>query len=892
MRAIDKPALLANYYRLSKFLATEVTKPGFPSRLAGRVKIPLPFLPAWMGGGMFVDPQSAIALPISQFFAPWEQLQQQTTQLNTRATRKLEELVANGQISQAEYSQALTTQAGPAWARALQLAKSDEDQQQFDGVDFASLIVSPHLPLQWAYNLARGTPEQIQPLPGTRQLKALTAALGIGPAGGVNIEAGLRRHFGLPLFDQWEDYRIDRELANMAGEGLTTPEQAQAAMIERSGPLFEQAQQRAGRVGGFGTITGMIFGTSAGIFPEGEQRQRLLGELIKAAHQAQDNGDPDALAKFFEAHPEYEARLALYQKPDERIKNFLVDQVWNGYNNLPELYKAEVRAQFGATFSDAFMNPDTRSYDSIPPDTLAAWARTLGRYVPQNVEGAPIDLQLSPPEVAMEAQQYYALRKQFFGDPLITALQSAYFQIPQHARATDKPMPPAVDDYYAQKDQLFPDNGKLWDLYHNLPANMFSQEAEAQFPNIGAKWDADHALPASSKERRAYWKANPDLGAYLDWADAWKAAHPESKLRAQFMAQFPQLKQQLAWQEAFYHAHPEVKAYLDLTDVSARDAFITAHPELTQYWDFRRGWLDGHPVSAPFITEKSPSRAAEGGTQKAEGQPQGPAPTEGSQILASPEMQTLVMAHLFAGVPLEGAAYRILRDEFARQGGQPGTDRRGRGNLDAWLINVVAFGGNLGQESYSYAPSAGSGPGAFWPSVTQKRAATAAAPRGNLSAQSATPAYAAPAAPPTPQSNAAPNPYATTPQAGSGVMQWADMAAQQGAQYGVPPEFILTLIRAESGGNPNAVGDAGHSVGLFQLHDRGVGTGYTVEQRQDPALQFQLMMPRIAAAYNSGVAQGLSGRNLAMWIGKEAERPAAAAVPRYGVNYDAIVGGR
>ena len=123
-------------------------------------------------------------------------------------------------------------------------------------------------------------------------------------------------------------------------------------------------------------------------------------------------------------------------------------------------------------------------------------------------------------------------------------------------------------------------------------------------------------------------------------------------------------------------------------------------------------------------------------------------------------------------------------------------------------------------------------------------------------------------------------------------MAWAEMAAQYGGEAGVPAEFILALIKAESNGNAQAVGDAGHSVGLFQLHDRGVGAGYTVEQRYDPALQFSLMMPRIAAAYNAGVAKGLSGRQLAMYVGQQAERPAASAVPRYGVAYDQLMGAR
>lgn len=39
---------------------------------------------------------------------------------------------------------------------------------------------------------------------------------------------------------------------------------------------------------------------------------------------------------------------------------------------------------------------------------------------------------------------------------------------------------------------------------------------------------------------------------------------------------------------------------------------------------------------------------------------------------------------------------------------------------------------------------------------------------------------------------------------------------------------------AESRLDPAAIGDAGRSVGLFQLHDAGAGAGMSVEQRQDP----------------------------------------------------------
>lgn len=46
---------------------------------------------------------------------------------------------------------------------------------------------------------------------------------------------------------------------------------------------------------------------------------------------------------------------------------------------------------------------------------------------------------------------------------------------------------------------------------------------------------------------------------------------------------------------------------------------------------------------------------------------------------------------------------------------------------------------------------------------------------------------------------------------------------------------------AESSLNPNAVGDAGKSVGLFQLHEAGVGHGMSVEARRDPATNARTM---------------------------------------------------
>lgn len=67
--------------------------------------------------------------------------------------------------------------------------------------------------------------------------------------------------------------------------------------------------------------------------------------------------------------------------------------------------------------------------------------------------------------------------------------------------------------------------------------------------------------------------------------------------------------------------------------------------------------------------------------------------------------------------------------------------------------------------------------------------------------------------------------------------------------HGMPAEVIagaLVNAVAESGLNPNAVGDSGASVGLFQLHERGAGKGMTVAARKDPVTNTK----RIAEEYD------------------------------------------
>jgi Transglycosylase SLT domain len=64
---------------------------------------------------------------------------------------------------------------------------------------------------------------------------------------------------------------------------------------------------------------------------------------------------------------------------------------------------------------------------------------------------------------------------------------------------------------------------------------------------------------------------------------------------------------------------------------------------------------------------------------------------------------------------------------------------------------------------------------------------------------------------------------------------------------GVAPNLAVAIAQQESGLNPNAIGDNGNSVGLFQLNDNGEGAGLTVAQREDPTTNATIALKEVAA---------------------------------------------
>ena len=270
-----------------------------------------------------------------------------------------------------------------------------------------------------------------------------------------NIEGKVRKTLGLPAFDKWDDYRIDRMLSNMAGTGEFGVQEVLEAMNTRQGAVYDEGVRRANLEFAVGGIVGSVLGIPTKAYPPGEQKQRALQDnYFDAAYRKYELGDVDALNDFFDDHPEYETRQALFKEPEERLKSFLVNNIWSIYNEMPKMHKDELKEQLGDQFRISFLETSTRSYDSIPLDTMQVWLKLMNGENPGQLTQPAKPLELAPPEVAWRAQTFYDYRTTQFPDWF--DLQKTYYNLKEgKARWDFRDAHPQLTEYWDWRRDWF-----------------------------------------------------------------------------------------------------------------------------------------------------------------------------------------------------------------------------------------------------------------------------------------------------------------------------------------------------------------------------------------------------------------------------------------------------
>ncbi len=519
LTAIDRPAWFVQWNRIRE-MQEELARPveGFPARLAGKLQIPLPFMPQGWGDTIYVDPWHQIFGFEGMLAQVTRPLARDYSNRVGRASYIIDEMIQDGEITPEEGRLAKQNQSGAIWEQAYAQAQAEVQAEIQTPMDLVGTVFSFSLPLQWALERAGVLSDRygsgIGGYPIFSTIQNLTSFI---TPGGINIPETIANALGAAenpaayrgfLYE----YYIQRELANMAANGADV-DLIRQAMVDKRGPLWEAAERTAAQqlaVRNFASIFWMDF------FPEGEEQQRKLRVLFE---QYADQG---RLSEFFDEHPEYQARMMLknWDDPEAMMRQFLISNAWESYNNLTDLEKRSLRSQLGDLFTDSFLNKETRSYDSISTETLAEWVRAMRGVVPETAPGGMGEVVLPTPELSALYDQYLNLPG--------SDLMQIYWSLPEALRDSFRQNNP---QYYAYQDakalflmqhpELLPYiidedsylSGAPPEVLHEY--YFYLAEKAMYFPMIGATQSQYYSLPKG--ERRAFLAQHPELRAYWDW---------------------------------------------------------------------------------------------------------------------------------------------------------------------------------------------------------------------------------------------------------------------------------------------------------------------------------------------------------------------------------------
>lgn len=698
-RFIDKPSILSNWYRLRQ--AQEKNRKEGPTRLEGKIKINLPFLPDWTGDGLFIDPMR-IAFPFENFDQLGKTLGNDQNKVDKRAKQILADAVEAGDLT-AEESNAATFTKNDTWKQAQERARQEMSLEIENPIDAVSSMFGLSVPLQWAYQLAKGSPEKISRLPMSRAIQAITGMMGV--TGGVDIEAPLRKAAGLPSGDQWEDYRINRSLSNMAADGEITADEAQRAMIDRSGKAYEAAMKREDLTRFTKWAAAAFY---ADLYPEGEKTQRELQKEYYAAINAKDQGQANAVTQFYKDHPEYQARLlSLKDNPEEQLKTFLRSTVWDRWNQLGPLDKKEAVSTFGSEFESLFLSTKTRNYDAIDADTLAWWARALGGKLPKaSPKGAGPDVKKSDPATQAQYQTYLDEKKAKF--PNIDQAWGEFMALPESVRESQRQKYPQLDQYTAWKNARLAESPDIINLVQgddsdlkNLPKSVqqavyqFRAAKDKNFPNADRLQSQYSALP--DEKRNEFLEQNIELRQYWDWQKQVAAKYPQA---APYIISEQSLSKAILGEgvvpaeirstlNLYYQTRdkrwPNLEKqqdeYFSLGSSAQKKAYLKANPGLTEYWDWRTQVAASMPKLAPYILSDETLSSAISGNKKAASK----APAFAEIQKEEPDLARAIASYIVTGEPLGTGARMMLNQLWEKDG------KRGE-SLEDWVKSTYRLG--------------------------------------------------------------------------------------------------------------------------------------------------------------------------------------------------------
>lgn len=571
-RVMNRPSIISQFAnRMEHMERMGKDLKNYPLRLQGRMQIPWPFAEDWMGENIYINPWNEL-MPVNQILAPLEYLSESLT---IDPTDRLRMMLNEKQITQEEYDKAIEEKKGDLWDSAYKLAQMDM-KDRTRPIDLASMLMSPNWLLTEADAWLNDRTQRNQPMTnlgftlqshgdrikGNGYEIVGDALIKVGE--GLQLPEKKLRGERFIYYDKHGTELIMRELSNMAAEGTPTND-CLTAMIEQKGELWDEASGRVrdqfslktpgsllAQAMEEGDLTSIPLGLlltmfPAGIFPEGELKQKGLYNDFQEVIRKADAGDPTAMADWFDEHPEYLVRSAINDSPKLKLKKYFINQIMDYYTSEDPKNKTLFKEHLGDAFIDKILNGEDKDtdYNALSLEELAGWARMAKAEIPDTPDTSGY---LSPlPESQMP--------KLLNDDQLLE-----------------------INTYFDERNRLFPNHEWQNRAYHNQATSKEKSIFLAKYPELKYYWEWNKAYKNDSPALKEWLERNTDPVTQQSF-DPYYGVDPEiiDGYRAQKAQAFPNSQ----WLNQEYWSIPEENS-------GARRAFLKKYPELPAYWDWKK----------------------------------------------------------------------------------------------------------------------------------------------------------------------------------------------------------------------------------------------------------------------------------------------------------------
>ncbi len=499
------------YARL-KELEERNKKELLPSRITGKIGIYLPFLPDWMGDALFM-PTSQLSI-VGNFMDPLDDWLTDNKAVTATAERYVQEAFDANDITLEEYQTAMdpTKRNGSAvWQEMFARAQTDGDHDRDLGSLFKQYF-GMSLPVSVGKALLTDNPEGWTQTPMTRTGTAFRAIFGGDLGKGLEFamsapERAMRKaavaitgnnDFRYQEFGSWGDYYIRNQVWDMVVEGRISAEQAMEACGQKDGnKIWEEAADRQRQellqktqlLSATMPFKKMVEDVKNGNQDKlGDDFKYLLAEILTMwtptsvvrdaertwrADKAEmnklyDTGTKDDRSKFYDDHPYYTYNNLRYEDDTEQaLRSYLYKSIMDRWYDLSDTEKDELKMAFDTDFQRAILDKDTRAYQTMDLDQLAAYAQAMNGSIP-----------------------YLAT------DSLNTT------NVPRiNTNVIPQAQKSAQETYLQEREKQFPGMADVSNIYYKLPV----------------------------EDRKIFRQTNPDLDRYWQWNRQYKDAHPDVK---------------------------------------------------------------------------------------------------------------------------------------------------------------------------------------------------------------------------------------------------------------------------------------------------------------------------------------------------------------------------